>query len=141
MTYTLKKKNPIKQSKTNISSVILIDIFVIYLMKFLINYKFTNLLLFKLKKNVFIVWKLFTKRPIWSRISLLCNMPSDLHQYLKLALPTIAYYIVCGPWRHGWCRLGIDPRKLPNCKFYQTIDFRIRKSKRNRNPYAVFIAS
>lgn len=31
-----------------------------------------------------------------------------------------------GPWRSLWVRFGYDPRKHPEAKIYQVLDFRIR---------------
>lgn len=74
--------------------------------------------------------KLFESRPIWSRNAVKANL--DIHpEKLKLLLPVIAYYTVTGPWRSLWVRLGYDPRKNPDAKKYQLLDFRIRCSNKN----------
>ncbi|KAG9353925.1 hypothetical protein JZ751_012049 [Albula glossodonta] len=46
--------------------------------------------------------RMFERRPIWSRNAL------------------------TGPWRSLWVRFGYDPRKTPEAKIYQVLDFRIR---------------
>ena len=33
---------------------------------------------------------------------------------------------ITGPWRSLWIRFGYDPRKRPEAKIYQVLDFRIR---------------
>lgn len=33
---------------------------------------------------------------------------------------------ITGPWRSLWIRFGYDPRKHPEAKIYQVLDFRIR---------------
>ena len=38
---------------------------------------------------------------------------------------------VTGPWRSLWVRLGYDPRKIPEAKKYQVLDFRIRCSSKH----------
>ncbi len=37
-----------------------------------------------------------------------------------------AYYFTTGPWRSCWVRFGYDPRKIPESKIYQMIDYRLR---------------
>ncbi|XP_062334835.1 general transcription factor 3C polypeptide 5 isoform X1 [Osmerus eperlanus] len=74
--------------------------------------------------------KLFEKRPIWSRNAVKANL--DIHpEKLKQLLPVLAYYMVTGPWRSLWVRLGYDPRKIPEAKKYQVLDFRIRCSSKH----------
>ncbi|XP_063792816.1 general transcription factor 3C polypeptide 5 [Pseudophryne corroboree] len=69
--------------------------------------------------------RLFNIRPIWSRSAIKANV--SLHpDKLKLLLPYVAYYMLTGPWRSLWVRFGYDPRKNPEAKIYQLLDFRIR---------------
>ncbi|KAG8447581.1 hypothetical protein GDO86_014910 [Hymenochirus boettgeri] len=69
--------------------------------------------------------RLFSIRPIWSRNAIKANI--SVHpDKLKLLLPIVAYYMLTGPWRSLWVRLGYDPRKNPEAKNYQVLDFRIR---------------
>ncbi|XP_005142551.4 general transcription factor 3C polypeptide 5 isoform X1 [Melopsittacus undulatus] len=69
--------------------------------------------------------KLFEVRPIWSRNAVKANI--SVHpDKLKLLLPYLAYYMLTGPWRSLWVRFGYDPRKHPEAKIYQVLDFRIR---------------
>lgn len=76
------------------------------------------------------VRELFERRPIWSRNAVKANV--DTHpDKLKLLLPLLAYYMVTGPWRSLWVRLGYDPRKSPESKQYQLLDFRIRCSTKH----------
>ncbi|XP_071774874.1 general transcription factor 3C polypeptide 5 [Centroberyx gerrardi] len=73
---------------------------------------------------------MFESRPIWSRNAVKANI--DVHpEKLKLLLPVFAYYMVTGPWRSLWVRLGYDPRKAPDSKKYQMLDFRIRCSTKH----------
>ena len=59
--------------------------------------------------------------PTWAcipgelRISL--NLTSYLHRFCLQ---------ITGPWRSLWIRFGYDPRKRPEAKIYQVLDFRIR---------------
>uniref|UniRef100_A0A673CLD1 General transcription factor IIIC, polypeptide 5 n=1 Tax=Sphaeramia orbicularis TaxID=375764 RepID=A0A673CLD1_9TELE len=74
--------------------------------------------------------KMFESRPIWSRNAVKANI--DIHpDKLKLLLPVFAYYMVTGPWRSLWVRLGYDPRKTAEAKTYQLLDFRIRCSTKH----------
>lgn len=69
--------------------------------------------------------RLFSIRPIWSRNAIKANV--SVHpDKLKLLLPYMAYYMLTGPWRSLWVRFGYDPRKNPEAKIYQVLDFRIR---------------
>lgn len=43
------------------------------------------------------------------------------HSPSRLSCPQIT-----GPWRSLWIRFGYDPRKHPEAKIYQVLDFRIR---------------
>ncbi|XP_054600705.2 general transcription factor 3C polypeptide 5 [Nothobranchius furzeri] len=73
--------------------------------------------------------EMFERRPIWSRNALKAN--TNIHpEKLKLLLPLFAYYMVTGPWRCLWVRLGYDPRKNPDSKKYQMLDYRIRCSSK-----------
>nr|XP_020456817.1 general transcription factor 3C polypeptide 5 [Monopterus albus] len=74
--------------------------------------------------------KMFESRPIWSRNAVKANI--NIHpDKLKLLLPVFAYYMVTGPWRSLWVRLGYDPRKNSESKKYQLLDFRIRCSTKH----------
>ncbi|KAL2298101.1 hypothetical protein Nmel_017063, partial [Mimus melanotis] len=69
--------------------------------------------------------KLFEARPVWSRNAVKANI--SVHpDKLKVLLPYLAYYMLTGPWRSLWVRFGYDPRKQPEAKIYQVLDFRIR---------------
>ncbi|XP_019959781.1 general transcription factor 3C polypeptide 5 [Paralichthys olivaceus] len=73
---------------------------------------------------------MFESRPIWSRNAVKANI--NIHpDKLKLLLPLFAYYMVTGPWRSLWVRFGYDPRKNPDSKKYQMLDFRFRCSSKH----------
>nr|XP_046231839.1 general transcription factor 3C polypeptide 5 [Scatophagus argus] len=74
--------------------------------------------------------KMFESRPIWSRNAVKANINIQPDK-LKLLLPVLAYYMVTGPWRSLWVRLGYDPRKSSESKKYQLLDFRIRCSTKH----------
>jgi len=69
--------------------------------------------------------ELFEKRPCYLKSVLLC-ITKFSPSTLKEALPHVAYYFTTGPWRSCWVRFGFDPRKDPNAKIYQMIDYRLR---------------
>eukprot|EP01102_Stenamoeba_stenopodia_P016368 TRINITY_DN5719_c0_g1_i1.p1 TRINITY_DN5719_c0_g1~~TRINITY_DN5719_c0_g1_i1.p1 ORF type:complete len:320 (-),score=87.66 TRINITY_DN5719_c0_g1_i1:83-1042(-) len=48
---------------------------------------------------------------------------------MKILLPMVAYKFSNGPWRTFWTRLGYDPRKIPESRIYQIIDYRTRKKE------------
>lgn len=73
------------------------------------------------------VAKLFEKRPIWSKNALAAQLDCDLSS-LKIVLPYVAYHYLTGPWRSLWVRFGYDPKKNPESKIYQIIDFRVRST-------------
>ncbi|XP_060791409.1 general transcription factor 3C polypeptide 5 [Neoarius graeffei] len=78
--------------------------------------------------------KLFERRPIWSRNAVKANV--NVHpEKLKLLLPFLAYYMLTGPWRSLWVRFGYDPRKHPEAKIYQVLDFRIRCGMRHGHSF------
>lgn len=69
--------------------------------------------------------KVFEDRPIWSKTALM-YVTKFSNEQLKVLLPTVAYYFMTGPWRITWVRLGYDPRKDPDAKKYQTLDYRLK---------------
>ncbi|CAN7993076.1 unnamed protein product [Ixodes hexagonus] len=73
------------------------------------------------------VKELFEQRPLWTRTALQVQLDEQPSRF-KLILPVVAYYILSGPFRTSWVRLGFDPRKDPSTKPYQILDFRISAS-------------
>ncbi|CAF0742732.1 unnamed protein product [Brachionus calyciflorus] len=71
--------------------------------------------------------EMFKERPCYLKSVLLCvtNYPASL---LKEVLPYVAYYFTTGPWRSCWVRFGYDPRKHPEARKYQMIDYRLRNT-------------
>lgn len=73
------------------------------------------------------VIELFDERPLWTRSAL--QVAIGVHpSRFKLVLPVVAYYVLSGPFRASWVRLGFDPRKDPSTKPYQILDFRLSAS-------------
>ncbi|XP_021774749.1 general transcription factor 3C polypeptide 5-like isoform X2 [Chenopodium quinoa] len=81
-----------------------------------------------------VVSKLFDERPIWTRSSIherLCKEGLKFGDHmLKRLLFRSAYYFGSGPFHRFWIRKGYDPRKDPESRIYQRIDFRVPPSLR-----------
>ncbi|BAM38924.1 conserved hypothetical protein [Theileria orientalis strain Shintoku] len=88
------------------------------------NYTFTNELI--LDPNLLErLENLFNRRPVWLRTALDEFLPKGYSNWKKrTSFSRICYIFSDGPWRGCMCRLGYDPRKDRNSRFYQTIDFR-----------------
>ncbi|XP_075992614.1 general transcription factor IIIC subunit l(2)37Cd [Anticarsia gemmatalis] len=71
------------------------------------------------------VKKLFEERPVWS-LNLIKFRTKVRGASLKVIMPCVAVYHKTGPWRSMWVRFGYDPRKDPEARIYQTLDFRLR---------------
>ncbi|XP_058068050.1 uncharacterized protein LOC131217218 isoform X2 [Magnolia sinica] len=73
--------------------------------------------------------KLFDERPIWPRRSvhdhLLVNGLKVTIDQLKRLFLRNAYYFATGPFGHFWIKKGYDPRKDPESRIYQRVDFRL----------------
>lgn len=78
---------------------------------------------------------LFNERPIWVKNSLIerllqkgLTFGTDM---LRRLLFRVAYYFANGPFLRFWIRKGYDPRKEPESRIYQRIDFRVPPSLRS----------
>lgn len=71
--------------------------------------------------------QLFEQRPIWSKAALI-HYFTGFKDKLKFLLPLVAFYYTNGPWRCLWTRYGYDPKKHPEAKIYQTVDYRKRQA-------------
>ncbi|KAK6596921.1 hypothetical protein H4I96_09573 [Botrytis cinerea] len=66
------------------------------------------------------------ERPIWTRRALQNRLANEPGYYLmKPALQYVGYQFRSGPWRDALIRYGVDPRKDPSCRIYQTIFFKL----------------
>ncbi|KAK3204529.1 hypothetical protein Dsin_018575 [Dipteronia sinensis] len=78
------------------------------------------------------VSKLFDERPIWPKSSIIDRLLDEGLQFnrqmLKRLLLRIAYYFSNGPFLKFWIRKGYDPRKDPESRIYQRMDFRVKPS-------------
>jgi general transcription factor 3C polypeptide 5 (transcription factor C subunit 1) len=86
---------------------------------------------------------LFQERPIWTLASIRAHMQCPPKRHLSFILATIAFYYSTGPWRNCFVRIGFDPRKNFDSRFYQMLDYRVRagagfktdlKSRRQTGP-------
>nr|XP_043607063.1 general transcription factor 3C polypeptide 5-like isoform X2 [Erigeron canadensis] len=75
------------------------------------------------------ICKLFDERPVWVRQSLSEHLSSKGlrpgSSIFKRILSRAAYYFSKGPFQRFWIRKGYDPRKDPESRIYQRIDFRV----------------
>jgi len=72
--------------------------------------------------------KLFEDRPIWIKRALLDHLLPEDHKDIKHLMAMSCYCFNNGPWRKSWVRYGYDPRRDPEARFYQVIDFRVDAS-------------
>ncbi|TKY70276.1 General transcription factor 3C polypeptide 5 [Spatholobus suberectus] len=76
-----------------------------------------------------VVSRMFDERPIWSKDSLnehlLDKGLSFSHGMLRRLLSRISYYFSSGPFLRFWIKKGYDPRKDPDSRIYQRIDYRV----------------
>ncbi|XP_052173802.1 uncharacterized protein LOC127789077 [Diospyros lotus] len=81
------------------------------------------------------VCKLFDERPIWVKSSLTERLFDKGLEFgghlLRRLLFRTAYYFSNGPFLRFWIRKGYDPRKDPESRIYQRIDFRVPPSLRS----------
>ncbi|KAJ1609445.1 RNA polymerase III transcription factor (TF)IIICsubunit tau/Tfc1p [Cryptosporidium canis] len=69
--------------------------------------------------------ELFKEQPLWLRPVIESRISPDISAWKrKLLFTQVCYNISDGPWRACLCRLGYDPRKDPESRKYQTMDFR-----------------
>ncbi|GMN36123.1 hypothetical protein TIFTF001_005773 [Ficus carica] len=81
------------------------------------------------------VYKLFDERPIWIKHALnerLLDKGYNVGGHmLRRLLSRVAYYFSSGPFLRFWIKKGYDPRKVPDSRIYQRIDFRVHPSLRS----------
>ncbi|CAI8612601.1 unnamed protein product [Vicia faba] len=75
------------------------------------------------------VSRLFDEKPIWCKNSLTERLLekglSFSHGMIRRLLSRIAYYFSSGPFLRFWIKKGYDPRKDPDSRIYQRIDYRV----------------
>ncbi|ESZ94358.1 hypothetical protein SBOR_5267 [Sclerotinia borealis F-4128] len=79
-----------------------------------------------LKDFVAALQQAMNERPIWTRRALQNRLVNEPGYYLmKPALQYVGYQFRSGPWRDALIRYGVDPRRDPSCRIYQTIFFKL----------------
>ncbi|CAG8570638.1 8678_t:CDS:10 [Diversispora eburnea] len=84
------------------------------------------------------IQKLFSERPIWTRLALLNNLPVSERRIVKMLLPLISYWMINGPWRDCWIRYGYDPRKDKDARFSVPRTSHIFDGRTTQRDIAVF---
>ncbi|KAL6192291.1 hypothetical protein ACLB2K_033382 [Fragaria x ananassa] len=76
------------------------------------------------------VSSLFDERPVWPKDSVterLLNKGFIFSDHmLRRLLSRVAYYFSRGPFLRFWIKKGFDPRKDPDSRIYQKIDYRVK---------------
>ncbi|EPE05062.1 transcription factor tau subunit sfc1 [Ophiostoma piceae UAMH 11346] len=70
------------------------------------------------------------ERPVWTRRGLVNHMRAATglpftENRLKQYFAHVCYQFKGGPWRDSLVRYGVDPRKDPSCRQYQTVFFKL----------------
>lgn len=67
--------------------------------------------------------ELFEQRPIWTRRALINRLKTNVISIdsVRFAAAYVAYAVRSGPWRDAYVKLGVDPRKDPKYRFFQTV--------------------
>ncbi|KAK3696354.1 tau 95 subunit of transcription factor TFIIIC [Vermiconidia calcicola] len=63
------------------------------------------------------------ERPVVTRRVALSKLNGHKDASVRCAIPYLGYYLGTGPWRHTIVKYGVDPRKSPEYRIYQTISF------------------
>ncbi|KAK3698062.1 tau 95 subunit of transcription factor TFIIIC [Vermiconidia calcicola] len=63
------------------------------------------------------------ERPIVTRRVALSKLNGHKDASVRCAIPYLGYYLGTGPWRHTIVKYGVDPRKSPEYRMFQTISF------------------
>jgi len=84
------------------------------------------------------VRSLLEERPIFTRRALINSLPDSAWDKIgsnsaKYMWQYCCYSFSSGPWRDAMVRFGVDPRKVPECRAYQTMMFMLEsETKDNR---------
>jgi hypothetical protein len=84
-----------------------------------------------LQPMISLLQEAFNERPIWAREALASRVSHSPHMAtLKKALQYVAYRFTAGPWRDCLIKRGVDPRRDPTYRVYQTIYFRVHNEEK-----------
>lgn len=75
------------------------------------------------QKAIDALGRLLEERPIVTRRVYLAKLQGHQEASIRWAVPYVGYYFSHGPWRHAVVRYGVDPRKDPKCRIYQTLSY------------------
>ena len=80
--------------------------------------------------------RLMEERPIFTRRALMNSIPGDDWETVgqnvaKYVYQYVGYIFQSGPWRDAVVRFGVDPRKEPECRKYQTMMFMLEKEPKD----------
>jgi general transcription factor 3C polypeptide 5 (transcription factor C subunit 1) len=80
--------------------------------------------------------RLMEERPIFTRRALMNSIPGSDWETVgsnvaKYVYQYVGYMFASGPWRDGVVRFGVDPRKDPECRKYQTMMFMLEKEAKD----------
>ncbi|KXT00351.1 hypothetical protein AC578_5882 [Pseudocercospora eumusae] len=78
-----------------------------------------------LPKAVKELQKLLETRPLLTKRVALNSMAPISDTIFKEAMQYVGYSFKAGPWRDSLIKYGVDPRKDPKCRFYQTLMFQV----------------
>jgi general transcription factor 3C polypeptide 5 (transcription factor C subunit 1) len=66
------------------------------------------------------------ERPIWTRRSFINRVrPYYSDNSMKIGIQMVGYQFKGGPWRDAVIKYGVDPRKDPQYRIYQTLAFKL----------------
>ncbi|KAK4501853.1 hypothetical protein PRZ48_007662 [Zasmidium cellare] len=71
--------------------------------------------------------KILNERPLVTKRVALNAMPPCSETIFKEACQYVGYSFKAGPWRDSLIKYGVDPRKDPKYRFYQTLMFQVDK--------------
>ncbi|KAK4622268.1 Transcription factor tau subunit sfc1 [Fulvia fulva] len=89
-----------------------------------------------LPKAVKMLEKMLQDRPLVTKRVAMNNMPPLSDTIFKEATQYVGYSFKAGPWRDLLIRYGVDPRKDPAMRKYQTLMFQVDKEAFNAGPLA-----
>lgn len=69
--------------------------------------------------------KILDERPLVTKRVAMNAMPPCSESIFKNATQYVGYSFKAGPWRDSLIRYGVDPRKDPKYRFYQTLMFQV----------------
>ncbi|OCK79740.1 hypothetical protein K432DRAFT_426275 [Lepidopterella palustris CBS 459.81] len=78
----------------------------------------------ELRAMIALVRAEFEKRPINVRRHLYNTFGWDVKERVRVSILYVAYCFGTGPWKGALIKIGVDPRKDPKYRHYQTMEYR-----------------